>query len=192
MVELIPIQGAGAFLTLSYLIASHWIVATRSSLDTIADPRHTLNMVLNYPQIEGKSATHSMATAYNATEGPMLVGYHDCEYAHCYNVFYENYEHPVIGTVHKLSQKPRGEWHLTINSTISKREDYTDETASEDSEKASDGTVIYGSYFYWDTDSSDENSLGKDNSGAAIAQAIWDKADTMAAFANQGQVLPSI
>jgi hypothetical protein len=105
---------------------------------------------------------------------------------HCYNLFYENYEHPTVGTVHRVSQRPRGSW--ASNSTTTKRspQEFTDESAFEQSETAEDGTVIYGTYEYWDTDATDENSEGNANSGDDIADALFDAASQDSNFENQG------
>lgn len=101
----------------------------------------------------------------------------------CYNYHYLNYEHPRIGTVHKVSQSPRGDWAA---GPVRKRQQYTDQDAYEDSYDENDGTPIYGTYFYWDVTPSDENMLGNDNSGDAIAEALFDSATQTSAFDNQG------
>lgn len=82
-----------------------------------------------------------------------------------------------------MTQKPRGHWGIQKST---KRQTYTDETASEDTVTESDGTIIYGTYIYWDTTPGDEGDLANENSSDDIADALYDSAVTNTAFENQG------
>lgn len=106
----------------------------------------------------------------------------------CYDIFYENYFHTGIGRqVHKLSQKPRGDWATNVAQTTNVKR-HTDEQASDanDPETEENGTAVYADYIYWDDDASDEEAVHNGETASDFQDAIYTSGANQGAFPTPG------
>lgn len=83
--------------------------------------------------------------------------------------------------MHKISQKPRGEWASNIAKT-GKAKRQTDESASDinDPETEENGTAVYADYIYWDESPADEMAVNAGETASDFQDSIYTSG------ANQG------